>query len=708
MYMKTTKQLLCVGGLLLAGAVAQAQDPNLIDITTLEHLDAMRYDLDGNGEVSFTTASDATGTFGTTAEEETAFGEAAVYASVFTGGSYYEGSSTTAATGTISANTEYTYKIDASAAYTGYELMNNLDFAGTKWASGGSVSGGWKPIGDNRTAANDSRFTAIFDGNHNTISNLYINRAGADLVGLFGFAVSSSEIRNLGLIGGSVTGGGSGSPRATGGLVGVCTGAVSACYATGNVTSSSHVGGLVGQTDGGTITTCYATGNVISTGSSRYVGGLVGWNSRGPITYCYATGNATGTEDVGGLVGQNTGDVTACYATGDATATGSGVRAGGLIGKSGSATITACYATGNATATGSGSLAAGLVADDTGTITASYFDSDVSNRTDSDANSQTTLALQLPVEYTDIYIDWDGFQWSLCGDSEYPKLFADFDGDGRSSVGEFGDQGSCSSVARRVTDLETSNMALETNQAAQTTQITDLETSQDAQGTEIETLKSTVSVLETSQGTQTTQITALETSQGTQTTQITALETSQGTQTTQITALETSQGTQTTQITALETSQGTQDATTSALEATTSALETSQTTQDDEITVLKAKIKALEDALDAADIEVPDIELPTSGGDNTGALTIIYNVPSSSASARVYPNPAAHKLFFANLTPGRVYMYKMYTSSGILLRSGAVQSDEAIDISTLEAGQYLLVLQDDADREVLRSSLLIE
>ena len=49
---ETTKQLLCIGGLLLAGAVAQAQnDPNLIDITTLEQLDAIRYDLDGNGVV---------------------------------------------------------------------------------------------------------------------------------------------------------------------------------------------------------------------------------------------------------------------------------------------------------------------------------------------------------------------------------------------------------------------------------------------------------------------------------------------------------------------------------------------------------------------------------------------------------------------------------------------------------------------------------
>ena len=60
-------------------------------------------------------------------------------------------------------------------------------------------------------------------------------------------------------------------------------------------------------------------------------------------------------------------------------------------------------------------------------------------------------------------------------------------------------------------------------------------------------------------------------------------------------------------------------------------------------------------------------------------------MPGVLGSARVYPNPAGTSYFFANLTPGRVYMYKMYTSSGMLLRSGAVQSDEAIDISTLES-----------------------
>ena len=121
------------------------------------------------------------------------------------------------------------------------------------------------------------------------------------------------------------------------------------------------------------------------------------------------------------------------------------------------------------------------------------------------------------------------------------------------------------------------------------------------------------------------------------------------------------------------------------------------------VTALEAEITALKTELEALKAKIAAFEAATGG-----RSTAIYNVPGVSASARVYPNPAKHSLLFANLTPGRVYLYKIYTSSGVLLRSDAVQSDEAIDISTLEAGQYLLVLQDDDSHEVLRSSLLIE
>ena len=76
---------------------------------------------------------------------------------------------------------------------------------------------------------------------------------------------------------------------------------VSSCYATGSVTGSSYVGGLVGR-NSGRITTSYGSGMVTGDGS---VGGLVGYNRRGSIATSYSTGAVSGEKEVGGFVGRN-------------------------------------------------------------------------------------------------------------------------------------------------------------------------------------------------------------------------------------------------------------------------------------------------------------------------------------------------------------------------------------------------------------------
>ena len=362
----------------------------LIDITTLAQLDAIRYDLDGDGRP--------------TSAGQTAW--QAAFSAVVT------------VDDDAAAH-------DGSSSFTGYELRNNLDFAGTKWENptGGAFTGthetgGWAPIGDFSNS-----YTATFDGRGHTISNLYINRPSASDVGLFGVLGAGSNVRNLGIEGGSVTG-------------------------------VENVGGLVGY-NSGTISACYATGNTTGTGTN--VGGLVGYNS-GTISACYATGNTTGTGDnVGGLVGSNFGTISACYATGDATGTGDNV--GGLVGENQS-TIRACYATGDATGS---SDVGGLVGSDSGTVTNSYFDSSVSNRTDSDSYDKTTTELQTPTAYAGIYANWnidvdngqtigveDGTAagdntaddpWDFGTDSEYPALRVDFNVNGTPTAFEFGGQG---------------------------------------------------------------------------------------------------------------------------------------------------------------------------------------------------------------------------------------------------------------------------
>jgi len=232
-----------------------------------------------------------------------------------------------------------------------YVLGTNIDCSGYK-----QTGEGFSPI---------STFTGSFDGNNNTINSLYINRT-TNNVGLFG--ISSGILENIYLTNINVMGGGS-----TGGLAGKNEGIINMSYATGSVTGTSKVGGLVGSNVYADIDNSYATGSV--TGTSK-VGGLVGYGEGGVIDNSYATGNVTGTSYVGGLVGRSDYHqiIDNSYATGNVNGTSSGV--GGLIGsfRSDSSTegdINNSYATGNVNGT---SFVGGLVgyADYYSTIDNSY------------------------------------------------------------------------------------------------------------------------------------------------------------------------------------------------------------------------------------------------------------------------------------------------------------------------------------------------
>ena len=466
-----------------------ANDNGLIEVSSLEQLDAIRYDLDGNGVPSGTELEQAA--------YRTAFG--------LSGGA------------TI---------VSCTGGCEGYELINNLDFEdadgdGTAddksiWAEGataagvsGAVADGWVLI--------SGRFTATFEGNNYTISNLYINRSSADNVGLFRALGAGGNVRNLGIEGGSVRG-----RNRVGGLVGENVGGtISDCHAIVDVTAfNNDVGGLVGENEGGTITNSYATGYV--RGSGLTTGGLVGWNNGGTISACYATGNVRGSgNNVGGLVGANEGGaIRACYATGNANGGGS---VGGLAGankKKGTtnATISACYAAGTVRGTAnnvgglvgsnSGTISAcyatraasgasnvgGLVGSNSGTITNSYFDSTVSSAlattpigggttTGSDVTNvsgKTTADLQMPMAYgtaMDIYSLWnidvdDGLAvgvddgtaagdataddpWDFGTSGQYPALKVDFDGNGTATADEFGPQRTTRFLATRyMADIE--------------------------------------------------------------------------------------------------------------------------------------------------------------------------------------------------------------------------------------------------------------
>ena len=294
--------------------------------------------------------------------------------------------------------------MNATTLAASYSLANNIDMSELTKTSGlWNTSTGFLPVGT---------FTGTFDGLGRTISNLTINRPAENNIGMF--SATSGLVKNIGLLGGSVTGGASvgglaginsgtisnsyntGSVNATGqsnvgGLVGYNTGTVTDSHATGNVSSTGSsggdggVGGLVGTDYTGIVSNSYATGNVSSSALIR-VGGLVGWQyyeGTGAISNSYATGDVSGVNYVGGLVGEVYGvsPISNSYATGNVSGTD---LVGGLIGNiyyNGSGIVSTSYSTGLVTGTGSG--VGGLVGQmqgSGGVVNASYWDTDTSGK----------------------------------------------------------------------------------------------------------------------------------------------------------------------------------------------------------------------------------------------------------------------------------------------------------------------------------------
>ena len=407
----------------------------LIEVDNLTQLDAVRWDLDGDG-----------------------ISDDADYAAAFPD----------ADTGTLCSVT----------SCAGYELTANLDFDtnGNGEADEGDVywngGGGWIPIGKN-----GDPFDTTFEGGGHTISNLYIRRSPN--VGLFGVLGAGSTVSGVGLVDASVAASGYG---AVGALAGVGLGAIEDSYADGLVAGCvDHIGGLVGLNEGsiensgtagnvasarrsggsasGVITdlvndlvglplfgsesrTCYASGGGLVGGSSGAIagshstsvvsgftdrfGGLVGANS-GAITDSYATGNVFGNgcpdcfPTVGGLVGDNEigGEITNSYATGGVS--GQGDNFGGLAGVN-AGVIAASYATGSVSGSGFADVG-GLVGDNEteGRIITSYATGDVSGQADNFGGLAGVNSGVIVANYATGSVSGNGFAdvGGLVGDNRY-------------------------------------------------------------------------------------------------------------------------------------------------------------------------------------------------------------------------------------------------------------------------------------------------
>ena len=223
---------------------------NLIEVSTLAQLNAIRYDLVGNGTVNV----------GDQANYDIAFPNALA-------------------------------SMGCAATCTGYELDADLDFnTDTGSDSGGAavidadddyynLGSGWEPLGD----SGPNPFRTTFDGNNYTISNLFINRTGNsdNYIGLFG-QLGGGSVRRVHLVGANVTGN-----NDVGALVGHITlGTVSHSSSSGTVSGVGRVGGLVGAINSTRGTVQYSRSSAVVTATGISVGGLVGPAAAvcGPVT----------------------------------------------------------------------------------------------------------------------------------------------------------------------------------------------------------------------------------------------------------------------------------------------------------------------------------------------------------------------------------------------------------------------------------------
>ena len=268
-----------------------ADADGLIEIDSLAKLNAMRWDLDGDG-TSATTS----------------------YAAVFPnprGGAVCP----TAVSG---------------VACVGFELTTDLDFDtdgdGRTWTeAGGVLTGddgddydnggfGWTPVGDNA----GTLFAGRFDGNGRIVRNLFVNNGGANYRGLFG--VVSGRLAAVGLADARVRG-----AHGAGALVGfVSAGArVAGSWSTGAVSGDTSAGGLVGRVQiGARVEASYSTAAVeCRNAAAGHAGGLVGGGSgTTTVATSWSAGAVAGAcPNKGGLVG---GPAAATASYWDATTSG--------------------------------------------------------------------------------------------------------------------------------------------------------------------------------------------------------------------------------------------------------------------------------------------------------------------------------------------------------------------------------------------------
>lgn len=274
---------------------------------------------------------------------------------------------------------------------------------------------GFKPIGiieyDNSVNENDINsskgFGGVFDGNHNKIINLNINKkvktSNKIILGLF--SNNYGTITNLGIESGSISLQSDNTNRSiVAGFTGLNNGVIDSCYLSGNVknqskgTGSGGAGGIA-AINYGTIKNSYNAASITGSGvSSMTVGGIVRSNSNGKIINCYNKGKIysegfSTTVSAGGISGIAGSDYDKCYNIGDVHGVNNKenayARIGGIVGDM-SGNSNNCYNIGSISGVGYYTQLGGIAGFLNGEqvlITSCYNKGEIIDKTDYENNS---------------------------------------------------------------------------------------------------------------------------------------------------------------------------------------------------------------------------------------------------------------------------------------------------------------------------------
>ena len=229
------------------------QSETLIPISTLEQLNTMRYDLNGDGVPAGTNTQNA------------------------------------------AYNTAFDGVIEAGVTYNGYRLVNNLDFQGSQWENpnGGTFQGTRVTTGFPTIGTNNNRWRCVFDGSGYTIRGLYKNTSltgtsqgffrRIDSTGIVRNVIFDNAVISVGSSSGIVAARNDGAIHAvivSGSLEGVNQGAITStnygsiteCISYVDVTSTSATG-LMTRINQGTMRNCMVAGSGFTSSSNLYVFG---------------------------------------------------------------------------------------------------------------------------------------------------------------------------------------------------------------------------------------------------------------------------------------------------------------------------------------------------------------------------------------------------------------------------------------------------